>query len=145
MQKHIKHITERHRYNMVHPNDGLCPHKNCQSFYYCPERWRDTTYNNTIALPLHALTASLTQSHRLFTIQYPTHPYYNSFLLYGKYHGKILWLTQYHGSAKLLANKHPKHKVVECVYSTPRVQTWLNDIYEYGRLGSTTNNIPLGD
>ena len=68
MQKHIKNIIERHRYNVVHPNDGLRPQKNCQSFYYRPERWRDTTCSKTVSLPLHALTISLTQSQILFTM-----------------------------------------------------------------------------
>ena len=31
----------------------------CQSFYYSPERWRDTPCSKTATLPLHALTVSL--------------------------------------------------------------------------------------
>ena len=93
---------------MVYPKYGLRPHRNCQSFYYCPEIWRDTTCSKPAALPLHTLIVSLTQSLRLFTmIQYNTIPY-TSVLQCFSYIGKILWLTQYHGSAKLLANKHPK-------------------------------------
>ena len=62
--------------------------------------------------PLHflfPLSQSLPHNHR-DCLQYKIIPYtvvLQCFLLQGKYHGKILWLTQYHGSAKLLSNTHP--------------------------------------
>ena len=66
---------------------------------------------------------------------------------------------------KLLANKHPKKNIAGAlplgphggtlsprtpllgrVYSKTGVQTQLNNnIYEYGSLGSTTSNLPIGD
>ena len=61
---------------MVHPKDRLRPQINCQSFYYSPKISRVTTCIKIVALPLHALSVSLTQSQRLFTmLQYNTIPY----------------------------------------------------------------------
>ena len=39
----------------------------------------------------------------------------------------------------------PNPKFIEKVYNKPRVQTQLNNIFGSGRLGSKTNNLPLGD
>ena len=139
---------------MVHPNDGLCPQRNFQSLYYSPERWRDTPCSKTAALPLHTLTVSL-------PVQYNT---ISSWFTMLSFIGEIPWekilgLTQYHGSAILLANTHPKKKFQgrsprtpvsqghcpqtprqgEWVYSTPRLQSQLNNISRARKLGSTTN------
>ena len=69
----------------------------------------DTTYNNPAALPIHTLTFSLTQSHRLFynaTIQYI------AILQCFDFIGELPWEnTTGHPIPwvhKLLAKKHPK-------------------------------------
>ena len=126
---------------------------------YHPTRWRDTTCNNPIALPLHSLTVSFTQSQRLFynaTIQYTT--LLQCFLFIGE----LPWEnTMGHPKPwvhKLLANKDPKiffgvvplnpyrgptgpHTLqLGWVYSKTGVQTWLNNnIFESWRSVSTTN------
>ena len=72
------------------------------------------------AKPLHflfTLSQSLPHNHK-DCLQYKIIQYrvvLQCFLLYGKYHGKILWLTQYHGSAKMLANTNPKGRGNECI------------------------------
>ena len=56
--------------------DRLHPHIiSSPLLLYHSSKWRDTNCNNPATLPLHSLTVSLTQSHRLFfnaTIQYTT-------------------------------------------------------------------------
>ena len=151
---------------MVHPNNGLCWQRNCQSFYYSPERWRDTTCNKTATLPLHTLIVSLTQSQILFKmLQHNTIPY-TTILQCFSFIGEIPWENtmvnpmrwvqknvgqQYHGSTipwvlnPLFRGASSNPKVGERVYSKAGVQTQLNNFSGSGRLGSITNNLPLGD
>ena len=127
---------------MVHPKLGLRPHINCQSFYYCLERWRDTTYSNTVALPLHALTVSLTQSQRLFTIKNNT---IHSRVTILSFIGEIPWENNTVNPIPWVRKAVGQHSFPvtprqgEWVYNTPGLQTQLNNISGSGRSGSTTN------
>ena len=116
-----------------------------------PKRWRDTTYNKTVALPLHALIVSPTQSQRLFTIQNNT---IHSHVTMLSFIGEIPWenttvnpipwvhiTVGQHTSPKNSQGLHPRTpKKGEWLYSIPGVQTQLNNIFGYGISGSTTNN-----
>ena len=91
---------------------------------------------------LFTLSKSLSHNHKYCLQCYNTiHNHVTILSFIGeKYHGKIPRLTQYHGSAKLLSNKHPRTpKQGEWVFSTPGLQSQLNNISGYGILGSTTN------
>ena len=100
-------------------------------FYYSPERWRDTLYSKTTALLLHALTVSL-------PIQYNTIPSWFTML---SFIGEIQWKNSRVNPIPWV--RTPRQG--ERVYNTPGLQTQLNNISASGRLGSTTNNLPLGD
>ena len=103
--KHIKHIIERHRYNVVHPNDGLCPQRNFPVLLLQSRKMKGYT------LQQNRFTSS-SRSHSLYssTIQYHIELIYNALFYRGNTMGKFLGFTQYHGSAILLANTHPPKK-----------------------------------
>ena len=99
---------------------------------------------------LFTLSQSLFQCN---TIQYHIQLIYNALFYRGNTMGNILGLTQYHGPAILWANTHPKKisgapprtpRQGEWVYSTPGLQSQLNNISGSGRLGSTTNTRGYG-
>ena len=142
---------------MVHPNDGLRPQRNLSVLLLQSRKMKGYTLQQnrcTSSSCSHNLSSS--------TIQYNIQSIYNALFYRGNTMGKILGLTQYHGSAILLANIRPKKffrgllprtpffgvlprtpREGERVYSTPGLQSQLNNISGSGRLGSTTNNLPL--
>ena len=122
---------------MVHPNDGIRPQRNFHSFYYSPERWRDIAYRKTTALPLHTLIVSPTQSHGLFTIQNNTIHNRVTMIYFIE---EIPWENTTVNPTPWVRKTVGQHTSLgEWVYSTPGVQTQLNNISRSGILGSTTN------
>ena len=145
----------RHIYNVFHPNDGLRPQRNFPVLLLQSRKMKVYTLQQnrcTSSSRSHSLSSS--------TIQYHIQLIYNALFYRGNTMGKILGLTQYHGSTILLANTHPPQKKFggsapkppfyrgncprtprqgERVYSTPGLQSQLNNIYGSRRLGSTTN------
>ena len=80
------------------------------------------------------------------TIQYHTQSCYNAFFYRGKNTmGKYYGQPNTMGLQKCWPTNIPTPKQGEGVYSTPRVQTRLNNISGSGRSSSTTKNLPLGD
>ena len=101
-----------------------------------------------IATPLHFLfTLSQYLSHNhIDCLQYNTIPY-TTVLQCLSFIGEIPWenttVNPIPWVYKNVGQKTSKTHVR--VYSKPGVQTWLNNIFESGRSGSTTNNISLED
>ena len=113
------------------------------------KKMKGYTLQQTIALPLHSLTVYL-------PIQYNT---IHSHVTMLSFIGEIPWenatvnpipwvckTVGQHTSQNFFSRAPPwTPSQGEWVYSTPGVQTQLNNISGSGRLGSTTNNLPLGD